>query len=327
MFEPHHDWEVSVKRHSSALGIRVGWFAALVVIFSTTAASGNVAFFCGHATDATIGMQPYGIAPNKKFAARLHLTDREPDLDNGFSTQWDCTTEGCGEVDLRFEGFRPPGTFPFGASILGDADAAGIQRTTSTYNMSADFDGFLPGAMGQLDVTIICPGCWSAAHIQSPGPQVTLGTPEVNGEVVLALQVPGISGGAPQEARLAIAGFGIVSCLKYFILLRGDFDDDNDVDLSDGAQYGGCYTGDGGGPASGTCLRADHDEDLDVDCTDRLVFLDRWTDVATPQPLAQCGESGPAMDIPTLPTYGVLGLGLLLTSVASVALAVKRSRR
>jgi len=315
-----------VKLFSCSCGIRAWTFAALVLICTTTSASANVAFFCGHATDATIGMQTYGIGPGKRFAARLTLTNRPPDLDDGNSTQWDCTSVGCGEVDLRFEGFRPPETFPFGVSILGDADADSIQRTTSSYRMSANFDEFVPLAVGQLDVTIICPGCWSAAQIQSPGPQVTVNTPNVVGEVALQLQVPGINGGAPQEARLNVDGFGILSCLKRFILLRGDFDDDNDVDLADGAQYGGCYTGNGGGPASGTCLRADHDEDLDVDCTDRVVFLDRWTDTASPQPLPQCGETHPASPVPTLPAYGALGLGLVLMSVASLALAVRRSR-
>jgi hypothetical protein len=55
--------------------------------------------------------------------------------------------------------------------------------------------------------------------------------------------------------------------------IRGDGDDDGDVDLADVERFCQCFTGEGGGPVGGGCLFADLDEDGDVDLTDFESFV------------------------------------------------------
>lgn len=55
-------------------------------------------------------------------------------------------------------------------------------------------------------------------------------------------------------------------------VLRGDYDDDGDVDLVDFAQFQLCYTGISGGPVDGVCDAGDFDDDGDIDLADFAYF-------------------------------------------------------
>jgi hypothetical protein len=61
------------------------------------------------------------------------------------------------------------------------------------------------------------------------------------------------------------------------VLIPGDCDGDNDIDLTDFANFQLCYTGLDGGPVEVDCLCSDFDNDGDVDLTDFATFQVAFT--------------------------------------------------
>lgn len=84
---------------------------------------------------------------------------------------------------------------------------------------------------------------------------------QAGGELVVA----GARGDRGMVSRTGAAY--VVSCPR----LRGDFDGDGDVDISDFTVFAGCFTG-SGTPCSGECCLADFDGDGDVDIADFNTF-------------------------------------------------------
>ena len=68
----------------------------------------------------------------------------------------------------------------------------------------------------------------------------------------------------------------------------GDFDDDDDVDMDDYAQFELCFTGPDGGPLAPECLPGDFDVDGDIDCDDWAQFVLAWTEPGDPPELSDC---------------------------------------
>jgi hypothetical protein len=74
------------------------------------------------------------------------------------------------------------------------------------------------------------------------------------------------------KPRLAGSSVLEVSAPIPAVLYYGDFDADNDVDLSDFLQFQSCFNGPNRPPAQSNCDDADADKDNDVDLGDFLVF-------------------------------------------------------
>ena len=77
--------------------------------------------------------------------------------------------------------------------------------------------------------------------------------------------------------------------------LRGDFDDDGDVDADDRDQFIACFTGPDGGPLGPECTRGDFDWDDDIDCDDWGGFLLAWTEPGDPPEFETCDVPPPQM--------------------------------
>ncbi len=102
----------------------------------------------------------------------------------------------------------------------------------------------------------------------------------------------------------------------------GDFDDDNDVDVSDYSAFRDCYTGPNAGPIGPTCQAGDADLDTDVDCTDWGRFTSAWTAPGDPPTFRPCAD----IPIPTTSQWGLLGMVLLILATGTMILARQRSK-
>ena len=74
--------------------------------------------------------------------------------------------------------------------------------------------------------------------------------------------------------------------------LRGDFDDDGDVDGDDFVALEAAYTGPGGGPLDPSAAIGDFDGDDDIDCADGDLFALAWTEVGVSPVMAICAVCG-----------------------------------
>lgn len=96
--------------------------------------------------------------------------------------------------------------------------------------------------------------------------------------------------------------------------VKGDFNDDGQVDATDFDEFEQCYTGPGGTLAPG-CEKGDFDGDGDIDCADWLEFRDAWT-AGPPLPdLAQCPNNVPAAS-----QWGLVSLALLVLAAGTALL-------
>ncbi|MBU0718000.1 MAG: hypothetical protein KJ749_07115 [Planctomycetes bacterium] len=96
----------------------------------------------------------------------------------------------------------------------------------------------------------------------------------------------------------------LIDYLDTVLPMRGDFDDDRDVDLDDYDAFVLCFTGPGGGPVAGGCEPGDFDGDDDIDCDDWNDFLMAWTEPTGPPQFADCYLPTPILaaspyDVPT----------------------------
>jgi len=98
----------------------------------------------------------------------------------------------------------------------------------------------------------------------------------------------------------------------------GDFDGDGDVDSADRSQFIACYSGPDAPHAAG-CMAGDFDADGDLDCPDWSEFENAWTGPGEPPGFATC-----APVIPTIGSWGLLVMILLLACAGSVVLSARR---
>ncbi|MHC4695393.1 MAG: M28 family metallopeptidase [Planctomycetota bacterium] len=92
---------------------------------------------------------------------------------------------------------------------------------------------------------------------------------------------------AIQIARVVV-GFLVDHAGVNVPISNGDFDGDEDVDLDDFTVFQGCVTGPDAGPVDVACIPGDLDFDDDIDCRDWERFVELWSEVGDPPPLAEC---------------------------------------
>jgi len=107
------------------------------------------------------------------------------------------------------------------------------------------------------------------------------------------------------------------------LFTAGDFDDDGDVDLDDYYQFVPCYSGPGGGVATG-CERGDFDFDIDVDCDDWNAFKLAWTGPPAEVPNFFPCDGGP---VPAASEWGLVVIALLLLAGGTVVIRTRRRFR
>jgi hypothetical protein len=103
--------------------------------------------------------------------------------------------------------------------------------------------------------------------------------------------------------------------------LKGDFDDDGDVDLPDFVTFAGCFTGPDGSASEG-CAPGDFDGDGDIDCDDWAEFVLAWTEPGHPPSLLACASA-----IPAASEWGLIVMTLVGMVVGTALFSRRRSRR
>ncbi|MGD2108065.1 MAG: IPTL-CTERM sorting domain-containing protein [Phycisphaerae bacterium] len=98
----------------------------------------------------------------------------------------------------------------------------------------------------------------------------------------------------------------------------GDLDGDGDVDWDDFDIFVVCFTESGGRIIAG-CEACDLNADEDLDCGDWVLFQQAWTDPDPPPDFAACGA-----DIPTVSEWGLILLALLMTSLGTMVLRIRK---
>ena len=103
--------------------------------------------------------------------------------------------------------------------------------------------------------------------------------------------------------------------------LKGDFDDDGDVDRPDFVTFASCFTGPGG-TIGEECEPGDFDGDGDIDCEDWAEFVLAWTEPGYPPPLSHCPSA-----IPATSEWGLLIVTLVGMVVGTMMFGRARSKR
>lgn len=146
---------------------------------------------------------------------------------------------------------------------------------------------------------------------------VFLAIPGVSPKVFAAASSIGLAGGLDDIDALEVYPCEVaITCAATHGIrrIKGDFNNDGNVDNDDLDEFDGCYRGEGE-PYEPGCEPGDFDEDEDIDCMDGKRFVLAWTaegEAGVPQACANV--------IPTVSQWGVVVLGLVLLCAASLIL-------
>jgi hypothetical protein len=173
----------------------------------------STSWFCGTLEQVDSLLSDHGIRAGDPFVGRLNLIQRNPDSGSS-TTHWDCVNGAgpCGEFELELAGFAPPQTAPQTAEVHGPVSS--ITQSVVTYHLVADLDGFVAGASGTGDLTLLCPGCPANNDPDEIKPTFPDQSPEWLGTLDLTLQVPGIGGGTEADASGVVLTLGS-SCRNF----------------------------------------------------------------------------------------------------------------
>lgn len=206
-----------------------------------------------------------------------------------------------------FATFQQLGLVPqddINAMIVIDADNNGQfdGNDQVIYSLTAESPSleFIPGTdplTGRADLFSSSPGM--GARLYASAADLGLGAMSDNIDALMFLPC--------NNAAQCAAQHGIRS-------VKGDFNDDGQVDATDFEDFEQCYTGPGVAYGPG-CEKGDFDGDGDIDCLDWLQFRDAWT-AGPPLPdLAQCPNNVPAAS-----QWGLLTLALLVLAAGTALL-------
>lgn len=101
--------------------------------------------------------------------------------------------------------------------------------------------------------------------------------------------------------------------LKLDLFVRGDFNDDENINESDLARFESCF----GDVVNAECMISDFNGDSVIDCFDWQQFLEMWNGAGVPD-FAPCAPA-----IPTVSEWGVAILMLLLAITAKLTFSVR----
>lgn len=189
------------------------------------------------------------------------------------------------------------------ALVVFDANADGLfngsDRVLFSLTPGAPSLAVIPGASanGAADVFIAAPG--QAAELFTTAS--SLGLAGENDDID-ALEILVCS-----DATVCASDHGVRN-------VRGDFDDDGDVDGADLETFDNCYRGQGQ-PYEPGCEYGDFDSDDDIDCDDGERFVLAWTGAGPPGVPSTCRGS-----IPTISEWGAVIMSLAIAVAGSLLL-------
>jgi hypothetical protein len=181
----------------------------------------SITAFCGNVTFASQGMTNHGVKEFQPYVGFLNLIQEPPENPNPGTTYWPCDENiyGCGTISVTLPGFVPPPTDPDPSDIFGPVES--IHQSVVTYRILANVDGFVVDpqdptvqAVGTVDVTILCSGCPDTNNPLSIKPDYKDQFADINGDMEIRMQVPGIGGslsppeGNPQEVNGTVTRIG-----------------------------------------------------------------------------------------------------------------------